>query len=175
MTLLSLILFVRNYIRTLRRDTARVPALVSVTLDRLATQAALHDVGQRADQWISVGRLRDDVLREEFSTKRREEIWRRVKAVVEANANVRASVREDSVGEVSRVWEWIGSLPALPDGEGWSSSAIAAEGRRKSGRYSLPGPGDERDEDTPAKQGVIREMGQSEPAGRKWDEGRPLY
>jgi Man1-Src1p-C-terminal domain len=155
--LLALILFVRSYIRTLRSDSARVPTLVSTTLDRLATQAALHSQGVRPEPWISAARLRDDVLRTEFSAKRREEIWRRVQKVVEVNANVRSSVREDRNGEVSRVWEWIGSLPAVDDGY--------ADERRRSGRQSLL---EDRDT-TPDRHG------HGEVQARKWDEGRPIY
>ena len=87
-----------------------------MTLDRLATQAALHARGESSESWISVGQLRDDVLREEFDLKRRESMWKRVRAVVESNANVRASVREGRGGEVSRVWEWIGHLGLLEGG-----------------------------------------------------------
>lgn len=155
--LLALVLFVRRYIRTLRSDSARVPALVSTTLDRLATQAALHSQGIRPEPWISAGRLRDDVLRAEFSAKRREEIWRRVQKVVEVNANVRSSVREDRNGEVSRVWEWIGSLPALEEGY--------LDDRRRSGRQNLLEDGDE----TPDR------SHRGEVQTRTWDEGRPIY
>ena len=162
--LLALVLFVRNYIRTLRTDAARVPDLVATTLDRLATQAALQHQGQRSDPWISAGRLRDDVLRAEFSAKRREDIWRRVTAVVEVNANVRSSVREDANGEVSRVWEWIGSLPIEDE---WSD-------RRRSGRYSLLPEG----ADTAGRSGPAPVEGGRGKEGadvRRWDEGRPIY
>ncbi|KAL9005912.1 MAG: hypothetical protein Q9188_001326 [Gyalolechia gomerana] len=104
------VFYARNRIITLRNDTARVPALVSTTLDHLATQAALYNRGDTPESWISIGQLRDDILRDEFSAKRREKLWRRVRDVVEMNANVRASERELRAGDVSRVWEWIGSL-----------------------------------------------------------------
>ena len=140
-----------------------MPALVSTTLDRLATEAALHAQGERPEPWIGVGRMRDDVLRDEFSAKRREDIWRRVLRVVEINANVRSAVREDRSGEVSRVWQWIGSLPALEDGAD----------RRRSGRQSLlPQDAEARNESSAA-------MGQAARGAaadiRKWDEGRPIY
>ncbi|KAL8667514.1 MAG: hypothetical protein Q9202_000730 [Teloschistes flavicans] len=143
--------YLRNRIITRCSDNARVPTLVSTTLDRLATQAALYNRGDAPESWISVGQLRDDVLRDEFSAKRREGLWRRVKEVVEMNANVRASERELRGGDVSRVWEWIGNLGLMDDA--W------AEGGRRSGvRFSL-GEG-RRDS--------------FQPDGR-WDEGRPIY
>ena len=77
-----------------------------------------------------------------------------MKGVVEMNANVRASVREGRGGDVSRVWEWIGSVGLLEDarfggGERRVSGAVvaAAEGRG----------------------------GQEMVEQRKWDEGRPVY
>lgn len=153
---------VRNRILTLRDDTARVPVLVSTTLDRLATQAALHAQGSSPEPWISVGQMRDDVLRDEFSAKRREEIWRRVKAVVEANANVRPSVREGRAGEVSRVWEWIGSVGMMEDA--WSGD------RRKSGRYSMGPIATPDGTATPGSGGKGEVMEQ-----RKWNEGHPIF
>lgn len=138
-----------------------------MALDRLATQAALHARGDAAEEWISVGQLRDDVLRDEFSAQRREGIWRKVKEVVETNANVRTSVREGRGGEISRVWEWIGSVGILGGDENWSSGS-----RRTSSRVSFGGR-DER----------LVENGRASPAPkggemveqRKWDEGRPIY
>ncbi|KAL8658620.1 MAG: hypothetical protein Q9226_000871 [Calogaya cf. arnoldii] len=148
-------------------DTARVPMLVSTTLDRLATQAALYNRGEAPESWISIGQLRDDVLRDEFSAKRREALWKRVRAVVEMNANVRASERELRAGDVSRVWEWIGNLGLVDDA--W------AEGGRRSGvRFSL---GDQR-RDSFAPNGRALEVGQGSNEmveKRQWDEGRPIY
>ena len=138
-----------------------MPVLVATTLDRLATQAALHARGEATEGWISVGQLRDDVLRDEFSARRREKLWDRVAVVVERNANVRASVRESRGGEVSRVWEWIGSLGLLGDGSG---------GRRESGRISWGGMAtpDGVQNKTSDGRDEIMEL-------RKWDEGRPIY
>lgn len=131
-----LVLSLRQYIHALTTARARVPELVKLTLDRLAIQAALHAQDPRAvpEPWISAAQLRDDVLRDEFSPRRREELWKRVRTVVEMNANVRASVREGRGGEVSRVWEWIGSVGAIEDGGGGSA------GRARS-RLSLGAPG----------------------------------
>ena len=141
-------------------DNARVPGLVSTTLDRLATQTALHQRGDTQEGWISSGQLRDDVLRDEFSAARRAKIWKKVEAVVEMNANVRPSVREGRTGEVSRVWEWIGNVGLLEDG--WGSGPAD---RRRSGKFIEMG-------DTPKVEdaGTITIADQ-----RKWDEGRPIY
>ncbi|KAL8943440.1 MAG: hypothetical protein Q9216_001078 [Gyalolechia sp. 2 TL-2023] len=149
------IFYARNRINTLRNDTARVPALVSMTLDRLATQAALYNRGDTPESWISIGQLRDDILRDEFSAKRREKLWKRVRDVVEMNANVRASERELRAGDVSRVWEWIGSL--LDD-------AFAEGGRRSGVRFS---GNDRRDNSTPDARASMTLMN-----GRHWDEGQ---
>lgn len=140
-----------------------------MALDRLATQAALYNRGDALESWISVGQLRDDVLREEFSAKRREGLWRRVEEVVEMNANVRASERELRAGDVSRVWEWIGNLGLMDD--------VWAEGGRRSGvRFSL---GERRrDSFQPngrASMGLGNEGRNEVVEKRQWDEGRPIY
>ena len=135
-----------------------------MTLDRLAMQASLHARGDTAESWISVGQLRDDVLRNEFSDQRRESLWKRVRAVVERNANVRASVREGRGGDVSRVWEWIGSVGLLEDGA-WSGGAK----KRVSFRPVVEGTPD----DGASAMGV--EEGGEMVERRKWDEGRPVY
>ncbi|KAL8674014.1 MAG: hypothetical protein Q9168_001599 [Polycauliona sp. 1 TL-2023] len=161
------IFYARNRIMTLRSDSARVPMLVSTTLDRMATQAALYNRGEAPESWISIGQLRDDVLRDEFSAKRREALWKRVRAVVEMNANVRASERELRAGDVSRVWEWIGNLGLVDDA--W------AEGGRRSGvRFSL---GDKRrDSVTPNGRALEMDHGSNEMVEKRhWDEGRPIY
>lgn len=137
-----------------------MPGLVSTTLDRLATQAALHQRGDTQEGWISSGQLRDDVLRDEFSAARRAKIWKKVEAVVEMNANVRPSVRESRTGEVSRVWEWIGNVGLLEDGRGSGSTD-----RRRSGKFIERGESPEVEE-----AGTIAVADQ-----RKWDEGRPIY
>ena len=158
------LVYIRSLIRTSRSDTARVPSLVATTLDRLATQAALHARGDAAESWISVGQLRDDVLRDEFSDRRRESMWKRVRAVVERNANVRASVREGRGGDVSRVWEWIGSVSLL-EGVTWGGGA------KKRVSFGPVGDGTPDDTAGPLEVEEGRKMGEM----RKWDEGRPVY
>lgn len=104
--------YIRSSIRDRLATRAVIPSLVSLTLQRLATQASLYasDPDAVKDSWISIGQLRDDVLRDEHSLKKREQIWTRVKAVVEMNSNIRSAQRQSKNGEISRVWEWIGAL-----------------------------------------------------------------
>ena len=140
---------------------------MSTTLDRLATQAALHSRGEARESWIPVGQLRDDVLRTELKGSRREELWRRVRTIVEGNANVRAAVREGRGGDVARVWEWIGGVGGV------AGELDSAEKRRESGkvRFSLSPP-----YSSPAVGGTTDgEALGSERTVRKWDEGRPVY
>ena len=162
--------YTRNRIIQNRTDAARIPLLVALTLDRLATQAALYSRGDAHESWISVGQLRDDVLRDEFSDKRRDAIWTRVRDVVEKNANVRASSREIRGGDISRVWEWIGTL-GLTDDPGFS-------GRRSGGkRVSWGGEieGKETNERPSAAGEAAGEQRKENRDLRKWDEGRPIY
>lgn len=121
------------------------------------------------ESWISVGQLRDDVLRDEFSDMRREGLWKRVAAVVEGNANVRASVREGRGGDVSRVWEWIGSVSLIDE---------PYSGRRSGGgkRVSFGGlAGDGENTPNDVSLSVAQGRGKEMMEQRKWDEGRPLY
>ncbi|TVY85474.1 Inner nuclear membrane protein SRC1 [Lachnellula suecica] len=152
--------YVRYKINSRKAENAAVPHLVSMTLDRLATQAALHveDKEVYPEGWISIGQLRDDILRQQHSLSKREAIWSKVKKVVEMNSNVRASQRESQHGEVSRVWEWIGAVGELETGGR----------RRKSGRVSW-GVFDGRSSPVSGSDGGP-EMVQS-----KWEEGRPIY
>lgn len=143
---------------------ARVPELVTTTLDRLATQAALHARGESRNPYIPIGQLRDDVLRSELRGNRREELWRRVRSVVEGNANIRAAVREGHGGDVSRVWEWVGGISSVPEVEG--------SARRRESNWAALSPEGSRyqtdmENDTPSATGLKD--------SRRWDEGRPIY
>lgn len=127
-----------------------------MTLDRLATQAALAEDKQASEPFISVGQLRDDVLRNVFNKAERERAWERVSKVVEANSNVRAATREGGkTGEWSRVWEWIGP----------TTFVSGLEGRRSGG---LIGNSPSSYEGTPATNGATVNA-------RKWDEGRAIW
>lgn len=153
-----------------------MPELVATTLDRLATQAALHARGGAIEPYISIGQLRDDVLRSELHGKRREELWQRVRRVVEGNANVRAAVREGRSGDVARCWEWIGGIGSVntPGGVG---SELDSSARRDSERFSLLSPSSNVDVD---HQHHMATESKDDPAtsprqSRRWDEGRPIY
>ncbi|KAE8388917.1 Man1-Src1p-C-terminal domain-containing protein [Aspergillus alliaceus] len=147
-------IYARSRVLARQSDMARVPELVATTLDRLATQAALHARGKAHEPYIPIGQLRDDVLRSELRGSRREELWRRVRNVVEGNANIRAAVREGRGGDVARVWEWIGGIGSVRGDEG--SSAL----QHLSTSPSAHSP---------------HQMDDHVNLHRRWDEGRPLY
>lgn len=152
----------RNQIISYKKNTARIPGLVSITLDRLATQAALNQDGRASEPFISIGQLRDDVLRSIFSASERERVWQNVRKIVEGNSNVRAATREGGkTGEWSRVWEWIGPVDLAPGLEGRRSGGYitAAETGEASSPPETDGPVNKRD-DTEV---------------RRWDEGRAIY
>ncbi|KAG9245830.1 sister chromatid separation protein-like protein [Calycina marina] len=158
-TLIGLILgafYLRSQFRAHRITRAAIPNLVALTLDRLATQASLHaqDSNAYSENWIAIGQLRDDVLRDEHSIKKREAVWKKVRAVVEMNSNIRSSQRESRNGEISRAWEWIGALEDV-------SEALGR--RRKSGRVSWGAY----DKNSSPVSGTDN--------GPRWEESRPIY
>ena len=149
-----------------RETEARAKQLATLALGKLSQQASLHawDPDAYTEGYVSMAQLRDDVLREEFSAKRRRILWEKVQKKVEGNANVRPMVREGRSGDVGRVWEWVGAVsmiesPAQP-GSGH------AEGRRKSGRVSFGGVTSER---------MIEPRDESLGKVAKWEEGRQYY
>ncbi|KAJ5155164.1 hypothetical protein N7492_007967 [Penicillium capsulatum] len=166
--------YARARVRARRSDIARVPELVATTLDRLATQAALYARGGAAEPYISIGQLRDDVLRSELQGKRREELWRRVRHVVEGNANVRAAVREGRSGDVARVWEWIGGIGSVGANHG-SPEDLDGRARRNSARVSLSTPTSPSGLDHHTSPDSKEELATSPRQARRWDEGRPIY
>lgn len=141
-----------------RAMEARAKQLASDVFDRLANQATLahQEPGAYQDRGLSMNQLRDDVLRNEFSSSRRINLWKRVQRKVEHNSNIRAAVREGHSGDITRMWEWIGPVRLLEDGR--------SSGKRDGGRYSL---------------GYTRSSSPPEPKEMKdvqrWDEGRPQY
>lgn len=159
---MALFFYIRSAFTARTAAKAAIPHLVSLTLDRLASQAALsvQDPDAYPEPWISIGQMRDDVLRDEHSIKKREALWSRVRNIVEMNANVRSSQREGRNGEVSRVWEWIGAVGGIESG---------GERRRKSGRVSWDVYGDDRSSPVSGTD-AGPEIVQS-----KWQEGRPIY
>ncbi|KAJ5619640.1 hypothetical protein N7510_003624 [Penicillium lagena] len=166
----SAIIYARTRVLARRKDIARVPELVATTLDRLATQAALYSRSDAREPYIPIGQLRDDVLRSELHGSRREELWRRVRNVVEGNANVRAAVREGHSGDVSRVWEWIGGI----GGVALSPENLNSAHRRDSARFSLPSPAGHH-VSTPDAGKAESSTTSPRRESRRWDEGRPIY
>lgn len=135
----------------------RAKQLASDVFDRLADHAALsyQEPGAYPEKGISMAQLRDDVLRNEFSSSRRQKLWERVQKKVELNSNIRAAVRETSSGDVARMWEWIGPVKLLEDGR--------SSGKRESGRFSL-GMGNSLPIISKEKKEV-----------KSWDESQPAY
>jgi hypothetical protein len=163
---IGLLGYARARVLARRSDIARVPELVATTLDRLSTQAALYARGDAKEPYISIGQLRDDVLRFELQGKRREGLWRRVSRFIEGNANVRAAVREGRSGDVSRVWEWIGGINTVGE--------LDHTSRRDSARFSLPSPSGSLPT-SPRTPAIESEPVSSPRESRRWDEGRPIY
>ncbi|EXJ64047.1 hypothetical protein A1O7_00382 [Cladophialophora yegresii CBS 114405] len=156
--LVSGLAYGRSQIITYKQNTARIPGLVATTLDRLATQAALNQEGRASEPFISIGQLRDDVLRSVFSASERERVWRSVRRIVEGNSNVRAGNREGGkTGEVSRVWEWIGPVDLAP----------GLEGRRSGGLI--------KGSSSPGEASLVKHEDRSSLETRRWDEGRAIY
>jgi hypothetical protein len=156
----------RNQIITYRQNTGRIPGLVATALDRLATQAALNQDGRVSEPFISIGQLRDDVLRSVFNASERERVWSSVRKIVEGNSNVRAANREGGkTGEFSRVWEWIGPVDLAPGLEGRRSGGVITDGRAGASTASSPGNDSlVRTDDRP-----------NNIEARRWDEGRAIY
>ena len=153
----------RYYIAATRDEDKRAKQLASLALEKLSNQAALHayDPNSYREDYLPVPQLRDDVLRNEWSTFRRKKLWEKVQQKVEHNANVRPAVRESSSGDVGRVWQWVGHVGMI------ESPPSGGHERRKSGRVSFGGEQwIEPRSDTP-------EMRQVEVS--KWKEGGQYY
>ena len=157
------VLYLRSRLLSYKAATAQIPHLVSLTLDRLATQASLKSSGETSEGWISIGQLRDDVLREVLRQGDRERVWKHVRAVVEGNANVRVGNRELGSGEWGRVWEWIGPVSRRPGGRIEAGSSGGSAG----GRQSIGFVGSGNTEDVG--------LGDAVEESRTWNEGRPIY
>lgn len=156
----------RYSIRYSRETEVKAKKLASDTFDRLSDHASHHndDPGRYPELGISMTQLRDDILRNEFSSSRRQKLWEKVQQKVEHNSNVRAAVREGRSGDIARMWEWIGPVRRLEDEYG--------SGRRDSSRVSLgPVIGSSPPEMTPSTENSRHEMKEL----KIWDEGRPYY
>lgn len=156
----TLLLYARAKYSAYLAISAKIPDLISLTLDRLAAQAARHAIDPTScpEAYIPISQLRDDVLRDEHSLPKRDAIWQKVRNVVEMNANVRSAQRQDRNGEIARVWEWIGAV----------AGQVAERERRKSGRVSWGEFGE-------ASSPVSGTDGGPEVVQQRWQEGRPIY
>lgn len=116
----------KHSITTYMTTETQAKRLASITLRKLAQQPALnsYDPNLYPETWISIGQLRDDILREEFSANRRRQLWRRVQKKVEQNSNIRSTNRVGRSGEMSKAWEWIGAIGAISNSN-TPSGAIA--------------------------------------------------
>jgi hypothetical protein len=139
---------------------ARAKQLAADVFDRLANHAALNhqEPGAYPDQGLSMTQLRDDVLRNEFSSRRRQKLWERVQKKVEHNSNVRAAVRENHTGDVARMWEWVGPVQLLEDGR--------SSGKKGAARYSYG---------TAIESSPLQSASRDGLQVNKWDEGHPVY
>jgi hypothetical protein len=59
------------------------------------------------DSFVSVTQMRDSVLRDEFSSVRRQRVWRNVEKLVEQNSNVRTKVGSLGSGDIGRGWRYV--------------------------------------------------------------------
>ena len=117
---------------------------------------ARQQLGSYQEGGLSMNQLRDDVLRNEFSSSRRIKLWQRVQKKVENNSNIRAAVREGQNGDITRMWEWTGPVQLLEDNR--------SSNKRESGRYSLGWTAD----------GSPSELKDTKKV-KQWDEGHPIY
>lgn len=163
MALFASVAYTRHSIISGRNSEQKAKQLASFALDRLATQAAQHlqSPTRFPEAYISMGQLRDDVLRNEFSPGMRQKLWTKVQRKVENNSNVRSMVREGRTGEVSRVWEWIGAVAAaIGETPGHAHSSLGgAPDSSPLGRL----------------EGVVKKEERDSQEPRRWEEGRPIY
>ena len=141
-----------------REIEQRAKRLAGIVFDRLASQGMLHaqDPQTFPESYISMGNLRDDILRNEFSASNKQKLWKRVQKKVEQNSNVRPMVREARNGNVGRVWEWVGAVQALED--------VSSAKSIRNGRVSLAGRSPLQDVATP---NGVQQL--------DWQENRPIY
>ena len=114
-------LYLRHFYEQKGKDRRRVIEMVARCFDelQLAKRRSITPsmtTSGRTEPHLGVSQLRDGILRHDFDARSREKLWRKVSAVVEGNANVRATQAEIE-GEWLRAWEWIGPAQPLSDRE----------------------------------------------------------
>lgn len=129
---------VHIHIQKRRKEGRVVNGLVQNVLAKLSDQAHYHYVDPLAypEPFLPQLHLRDALLADVHSSVRRQEIWDKVQAVVERNANVRASSQEVR-GELYRVWEWVGPSGVLMGQQHGAGSAGKASGVSVHSHYNL--------------------------------------
>ncbi|KAF9179037.1 inner nuclear membrane protein enriched at telomere/subtelomere region [Haplosporangium sp. Z 767] len=97
-----------------RKEAKIINDLVANVLAKLAEQAHYCHIDPilYPDLFVPQIHLRDALLADVHSPARRNELWEKVSAVVDMNANVRVSAQEVR-GEIHRVWEWVGATGVL--------------------------------------------------------------
>ena len=110
LVLLSGLGYGRRRVAIKRIESGKVADLVESSLDLLRQQETLHHVDPVSYRAPYLGslHLRDLVLREEHSVKARQQLWSKVEAVVENNANVKVQT-EEVEGDEIKVWRWVGA------------------------------------------------------------------
>ncbi|KAG0020221.1 inner nuclear membrane protein enriched at telomere/subtelomere region [Entomortierella chlamydospora] len=107
-------LLIRRHVLRRREEERVIHSLVNNVLNKLADQSHYHyiDPVLCLDPYLPQIHLRDALLTNVQTPARRQELWDKVSAIVDRNANVRVSAQEVR-GEIHRVWEWIGASGVL--------------------------------------------------------------
>ncbi|KAG5366858.1 Inner nuclear membrane protein [Yarrowia sp. B02] len=95
-----------------KREEQQVAELVAKVNEMMIARAREHDndsTGMEGPRFLPVPQLRDELLSDTATSKRKAALWKKVTNAVEQNANVDSQTKEFR-GEVTRVWEWLGNL-----------------------------------------------------------------
>ncbi|KAF9169424.1 inner nuclear membrane protein enriched at telomere/subtelomere region [Mortierella sp. AD010] len=107
-------LLIRRHVLRRREEERVIHSLVDNVLSKLADQSHYHyiDPVLCLDPYLPQIHLRDALLTNAQTPAKRQELWDKVSAIVDRNANVRVSAQEVR-GEIHRVWEWVGASGVL--------------------------------------------------------------
>ncbi|KAF9206058.1 inner nuclear membrane protein enriched at telomere/subtelomere region [Haplosporangium sp. Z 27] len=110
----SIGLLIRRHILGRREEERVIQGLVDDVLCKLADQSHYHYIDPVLcfDPYLPQIHLRDALLTDVQAPAKRQELWDKVSAIVDRNANVRVSAQEVR-GEIHRVWEWVGASGVL--------------------------------------------------------------
>lgn len=154
-----------------KREAKKYAAAVQDMLKEDAAMLAYEPMNTR-DGYISVTQLRDDVLRQEFSSSRRKALWQHVEKLVEQNSNIRTKVGTLDTGDVGRGWRWTGAVRSI---ESSVERPSTSNGRIVAGRYSMPQAVSSSPPMAETGQGVNGDAYPKEEF-RRWDSGsRPAF